>query len=263
MGALVCCECEMIDISRLDVNDQELTRGRLVEVGRRGALGFIASGIGALLGGCNLFGVTIRYRLTVEVETRDGLRTGSGVRQATIQPNYAPGYAVSYSARGEAIVIDLPGGPIFILRNNRQNADYSARILSLRAAEVGRSLGISDQDWRAKWAALKRDRTPWVLPRWIQPAVAARPPSDGYPTIVEFEDLRKPRSVRLIDPDGFRGGFKIKRIVAQVTDEPITVGLTKRLPWLKTLQGGLDGSRSIITGVLASEIRTGSFTTER
>jgi hypothetical protein len=54
----------------------------------------------------------LRYRVTVEVATPAGIRTGSGVIQvtATETPFWAPGLAVTYRLEGEAIPVDLPGG---------------------------------------------------------------------------------------------------------------------------------------------------------
>ena len=56
-----------------------------------------------------------RYRLTVEVDTPQGLRTGSSVIQvaSSVSGPYAlrPG-VVSTQVKGEAVAVDLPGGKV-------------------------------------------------------------------------------------------------------------------------------------------------------
>ena len=68
----------------------------------------------AALGACSPFypSATIRYRMTVEVETPEGLKTGSSVIETTIQsgPRMGDAGGVSYQYRGEAVAVDLPGG---------------------------------------------------------------------------------------------------------------------------------------------------------
>jgi hypothetical protein len=48
---------------------------------RRGALGLLAGTVAALLSGCGSFfrSGSYRFRMTVEVETPEGVRTGSSV----------------------------------------------------------------------------------------------------------------------------------------------------------------------------------------
>jgi hypothetical protein len=74
----------------------------------------------AVLGGCNVFHptYTYRYRMTVEVMTRQGLRRGSGVLEVAAHKLYkmsAQEAAGSIFTRGQAVVVDLPSGPIFVL----------------------------------------------------------------------------------------------------------------------------------------------------
>ena len=54
-------------------------------MGRRGSLMLLSGGLAAMLSGCGLFGVgsTYRYKMTVEVETPDGLKSGSAVREVS------------------------------------------------------------------------------------------------------------------------------------------------------------------------------------
>ena len=64
------------------------------------------------LGGCMLRETeTIRYRITVEVDTPRGLRTGSSVWQVkALEGLPMSNSGVNYEIEGEAVAVDLPGG---------------------------------------------------------------------------------------------------------------------------------------------------------
>lgn len=59
---------------------------------------------------------------------------------------------------------------------------------------------------------------------------------DNYPYLVTFKDIADPTSVVRVDPDdlaaSFGAGYRLKAITVQVTDEPVTVGIVKKLGWL-------------------------------
>ena len=56
---------------------------------RRGILGLLVVGAGLLVSGCGLFGAksTYRFKMTVEVQTSQGLRTGYAVREISYSKN--------------------------------------------------------------------------------------------------------------------------------------------------------------------------------
>ena len=52
---------------------------------RRGMIGLMLGGAAALLGGCGLFGGNrYRYKMTVEVDTPQGLKSGFAVRRGQL-----------------------------------------------------------------------------------------------------------------------------------------------------------------------------------
>ncbi|WP_144243874.1 hypothetical protein [Sphingopyxis sp. MWB1] len=66
----------------------------------------------------------IRYRLTAEVETPAGVRTGSSVIE-TIWDRGLSGATV----RGEAVAVDLPNGQtLFVLLRTADNPDWAAGV---------------------------------------------------------------------------------------------------------------------------------------
>ncbi len=54
--------------------------------------------------------------------------------------------------------------------------------------------------------------------------------------LVTFGDLDDPTSVEEVDPDDlgatFGEGNSLRRITVQITDDPVTTGIEKRLEWL-------------------------------
>ena len=82
---------------------------------RRGVMGVLAGAAATVLGGCGMMGHTYRYKLTVEVETPEGLRTGYAVREVS----WSPGAQITPEAdtasmthRGEAAMVELPNGQV-------------------------------------------------------------------------------------------------------------------------------------------------------
>ena len=59
---------------------------------------------------------------------------------------------------------------------------------------------------------------------------------DSLPMLVRFGDLNDPKSVERADPEhldaSFGPGVKLARATVQLTDEPVTMGIEKRLGWV-------------------------------
>ena len=201
---------------------------------RRGFLG--AGVLGALLAvsGCSAEDETpdYRYRLTVGVDTPEGVKTGSSVIEVETAvasersiPN--PG-AVSHRVRGEAVAVDLPDGrTLFALLRSGNDIDWASRVMFLRAAD-----GL---DFEKRFEAMLRNRNELELPR-MWPPVGHLEERPAYPMLVTFGDLDDPTSVEEVDPDDlaatFGEGVSLKRITVQMTDDLVTTGIEERLGWL-------------------------------
>jgi len=178
--------------------------------------------------------ITYRYRMTVEVETPQGLRTGSSIIEVrTIKGIAFPGpeaASLQVRIRGEAVAVDLPRGQtLFALLSRLNFSDQAARIpeVSLQPDPPFRGGGDA---WRKNIEALKRIRN------------SASVPPNEYPLLVRFRDIHDPKSVEAVDPGdlaaSFGKGVKLRRIVIQITEDPVTTGIEKRLGWLRSLRGG-------------------------
>ena len=77
--------------------------------------------------------------------------------------------------------------------------------------------------------------------------------------LVRFRDINDPKTVERVDPGkidaSFGPGVSLKSATFQVTDDPVTKGIAKRLPWLGTVGSGmLDGQRYHVSNDLANNL---------
>ncbi len=207
----------------------------------RGGKIFLGIVLGIMLGLYGLFkyhfpAYSWNQKLTVEVETPDGLVTGSAVTRViwkfgppklSVISHPSVGYAL-----GDATVVDLGDGRYLFapLRGAGSNP----------VGEPPRY--IVKEFFRTGAGPLARDVVPDVYRRrGLASGVITLSP-DNYPLLVRFDELNDPASVKKVDPNNlaasFGEGFKLKRITVEVTSENVTKGIVLQiLPWLKK-QGG-------------------------
>lgn len=201
---------------------------------RRGVMGVLAGAAAAVLGGCGVLFPSdrLRQKITVEVETPAGLRSGSSVVETEVRKGKSWGDAsgTTFKLEGEAVAVDLPGGRTLfaLLRggNDTQGdaAAYQTRLLyealnaGAQASVPVEVKGLSVMEARA---AAKSAGVCVTLPEGL------------YPLLVTFADTTDPKSVEKVDPDnlaaGFGPGVRLKRITVEVTDEDVTSGIEAKL----------------------------------
>jgi hypothetical protein len=145
-----------------------------------------------------------KYLTTITIETPEGTKQASGVREARW---YGKGYA---NFDGEAIVVDLgQRGVLFALPDT--NSGY----------------GISYHDIVT---FPLRDKPPIGVKYTLEP--------ERYPSLVKFKNLNDPASS--VTANGhmeelFGTGVRLKEITLETTTEPVTRILEKWLPWAPCL----------------------------
>ena len=181
-----------------------------------------------------------RYRMTVTVETPEGIKTGSAVRevQAYREPEIFPqqpgGHA---SIRGEAIAVDLgERGILFGLYEQPDNPDYSYQIMldmfpMPDEKYGGGGLTVKGINYYSHLQTGKADL-----------------PISKLPLLVRFRDIRDPKTVEQVDPRNltasFGEGVRLGTVTIEPTDDPVTTGIEKRLPWFKEFHNKhFDGER--------------------
>lgn len=166
---------------------------------------------------------TYRYRITAEVETPEGSRTGSAVhelrlrRQARLSPEVGK---MSLDLAGEAVAIDLPDGRTLFALLRHPVGNYPWEILRF-------SFG---------WG----DGGPATFKKRLDALQATGSHADlspeGYPLLVHFEDPLQPSTVSVVAPSDLAGtfgpGVRLRRIRIAMTADPVSQGIRERLPWL-------------------------------
>jgi hypothetical protein len=190
--------------------------------------------------------------MTVEAETPQGVVTGSSVYEVTAKKLVrftSEERAGSGGTRGQALVLDLPNGPVFV---------------TLRMPVAGDDLGD-----RATFALLPETRRGDIesyvgavgkLGSWFAEHKAELPRED-WPVMVRFGDINDPSTVERVEP----GSMGIKRILLETTSDNVSVGIEKKLAWLREAWRRLDHRGSVdFSGntSLAKQVTHGDFSTE-
>ena len=210
-------------------------------------LSIIVIGLCLLLGWCSMPTAHYRYRLTVEVDTPQGVKSGSAVQEVTW--DYAYGVITSFiaSMRAEAVFVDLGPGP--------DGKPRHVIALVPGADLVPKSLGyrFKEPDYQSY------ARLPGVHAVEIIDYRPGSPSHPGYPQFVTFPDIADPASARALSGKGndfelaFGAGHALRRMTFEMVSpgvwpfslipaswpqwlfgEPITRGIEKRLPLLIT-----------------------------
>ena len=246
---------------------RSMTSGELMT--RRRLIGLLGGAATLLLVGCGVVKsyAPFRYRLTVEVETPAGLRSGSSVIEVTAGEVRSTLGGAGVDVRGEAAAVDLPGGQtLFALLRYEDHGGWAGdAMFDVVPYPSDKSIPIDDR-FGAHVQAVIADRTLHVVPRTTK-NVSDKDVS-AYPMLVRFGDIRDPKSVALVNPDdlaaSFGAGYRLRRMTVQRTDDPVTVGIEKRLGWLATQRGGLIKSlpgRSVNDMPFGADLNEGDFET--
>lgn len=179
-----------------------------------------------------------RFKLTVEVDTPQGVRRGSSVIQ--VRPSIS-----GYEIDGEAAAVDLPDGQtLFVLLRSEaeESADWAGLASTWAPQNIqdtwvfpGSEADASEME-RGKyfWEHVAEYRGTVPVPRTRKMPWG---PIDNYPYFVRFKDVTDPSSVEMVDPDdlaaSFGAGYRLNSLSATFTSDPIIYTLQNRFDWLK------------------------------
>lgn len=184
-----------------------------------------------------------RFRLTVEVDTPEGLRSGSSVVEVEskdVRWVPAPGTHV-YPVRGEGVFLDLGGGRnVVAVLAHGDSAEDVSQIITL---------------WVEAYGHKQWDGDVWSGRTELRGVVELRPPL--VPTLVTFADPLDPATVRVVRPGEFERafgpGFRFRRATLEVVPRSVPVTsrvIERRLPWLVGMKTNLAGTRGRSTNDL-------------
>lgn len=207
-------------------------------------LGFIAA---ILVAGFVMWGFLYpsgswRHRLTIEVETPEGTKSGSSVVEVRVAdvPKLTPEMGASISVRGEAVTVDMgERGSLFALLNKEEYRSYAPYFVYLMFPDGRNNGGHYDTA-----------RIQYYTNLYSSGNGTKREVSAGkLPTIVRFRDINNPKTVELVDPNdlvkSFGGGVRFKGATIEMVDagiwpltmvnitgEPMTKIIESKLNWL-------------------------------
>ena len=215
---------------------------------------------------------TLRYKITVSIDTPEGVRTGSAVREVFIQRQpELPESGPHIVPKGEAVVVDLgKRGVVFALTSFD---DYQVIFKAFPYHRGG--LTVEGLKYYSQLKNVKEELKP-----------------ERYPMLVTFRNLEDPKSVVALretsgclkrDQNGtcvqegfhvtadrfeemFGKGVRLGKVEIEMTDESITTGVVDWLPWIPIYHDKmLDGLKyNTISSQypLANSLSAGAFSTE-
>ncbi|MHA6317627.1 hypothetical protein ACXYN8_08205 [Altererythrobacter sp. CAU 1778] len=225
-------------------------------------------GLALALSACNFTDdtPTYRYRLKVEVETPEGLKSGSSVIEVNTgfgrSPMAPSSRALRFKVRGEAAAVDLgERGVLFALLRSENEVEWASHVMFLLTPQVTSSDG---RDYEATFAEMLKRRGEIELPRYFPIQGMRRP---ARPMLVTFGDLDEPTSVEKVAPDNLAATFgedvELRRITVQLTTDPVTTGIEDQLWWLSEYYSRmLDGQRLNVSNDLANNLTQSDFSKE-
>lgn len=174
-------------------------------------------------------------KLVLEVNTPHGLVSGGSTIAAgvSLDPKWLPsnGGGGHSWIKGESSFVEIsPGKYLFAVLRDQDEID---RAVHSFASQIHAFDGTTEQIFHALETTQGTGRVP-------------RP---YYPSLVVFDGLSDPSSVRAVDPDHleaiFGPGTSLKNITLEITNERVTVGpIDKILKWLPDYYAvHLDGGR--------------------
>jgi hypothetical protein len=200
--------------------------------------GLILAGLAILIYAVNGFyfpSETIRYRLTLVIESDGTEHTGSGVIEVRYEkqtPLIAEAGGILPSVRGEAVAVDLgPRGTLFALLKGVESETHDEKCSThvvtnpeqMLVYEFKLSCAVGDVQLAdiAKLRKLGGHR---------------EIPVERLPMLARFRDLLDPATAEQVipshQPNQMGPGFVLKNATLTITSEPVTKGIEQRLPWM-------------------------------
>lgn len=174
-----------------------------------------------------------RYKLTLAVNTKDGIKRGSSVGEVAHWEVSIPARGVAHKLRGEALYLDHLGPgtrPLIVLLTSK---------LHPRAAPAPwtRNAGPDSRFWLRLYGETPSSHFLDDVARISRLRGPRRMAPDDLPDLVTFADINDPKTVIEVDPNDLQAtlgqGVTWNEITLESTHEPITSGIRTKLPWIE------------------------------
>ncbi|UVO35304.1 hypothetical protein KUL72_28195 [Bradyrhizobium arachidis] len=204
-------------------------------------------------------GESYRYKLTVEINTPEGVKRTSNVVEIEFSGVSVPARGVMHKLNGEALYLDLGDGrrPLIVSIVNQLHPLYGKDVRWSRDGGPSESLWSelygaqqTGADLLEKISALSTKRGSHEI----------RP--DDLPDLLTFADINVPSSVMEVDrhnlPASLGQNVSWANVALEVTNEPITKSINSNLPWLQEyreknlrLDGASHGAKRELANILS------------
>ena len=181
-----------------------------------------------------------RYKLTLTLDTPDGVKTGYDVVEQEFWGVSLPMRGTAHRTVGQAIYIDMePGHPplIALMGRARRTKDDLQHGLQWGMNAPTHVLDEQCLDGKGFRDGGNIESTVSAL-NACNKVVSIT--NDELPDLVTFPDPVDHDKIVIVDPDNleatFGPGFKWKSRTLQVTKEPMTTDIEKRMPWMNGYQ---------------------------
>ena len=169
-----------------------------------------------------------KFKMIVEAETPQGIRTGSAIMRVHASKNVrltAHEHQGGAAVHGEAVILDGPKGPVFVLPAPDLGAmgrtwlavqvtkAFEPSVNSLDAADFLRTVRILNETDNVRTAFLSRK---------------------DWPVMVRFENIDDPASVEIVEPEE----IGVRQIKLTTSRNPLTCKIDRWLQWLPARAGG-------------------------
>lgn len=187
--------------------------------------------VSVALVGCGLLSEegSYRARMTVVAETSTGPRSGSSVIQINAAKNVrllSEVHQGGAAVRGEAVILEMPDGPVFILLSDR--ARNTNGLIDL-AVQITKAFDptVNSLDAGSFLATVREIESAATIRTAILPRA-------DWPVMVRFRNINDPSTVEFVEPEE----IGVKRIVLASTRDTLTRRIDARLKWLPGTRRG-------------------------
>lgn len=182
---------------------------------------------------------TLKFRMTIAVDTPQGVKTGASVMQAVMKAGYPIYGAIdpgTYYVRGEAPFVDLGGGRfLFATLGEAVSTVRMLRTLQAFLAYSGNENALPSDVRGKNW------RESFPEARSLEPSGSLE--AKDYPFLVTFADVTRPETVRRVDPSEFVAvfgpGYALRDIRIEIVGwlTSLTKGFEDRFPQIADHKG--------------------------
>ena len=190
----------------------------------------------------SFYNIHVRYRVTVEVQDGDQIKSGSSVIDVSynIEPDWSPSHFNSFPVPvGYAPTVDLgEKGVLFLTFSNATRTPEQRTERHKQTPCLFDDIGcLPFVAYHKPGGSVEFSRKKAALNELLRQSGPREVPFIALPQLVRFVDVDRQHKYLTLPPDnlalGFGPGVELKRVVVQLTDDQVTPVPENWPQWLK------------------------------